>query len=472
MKFFWVAIKGFKELVRDRKGLAMLLAFPAVFMLVFGFAFSGGQGGNTPYQLGVVNRDEGARVQLADSEEERQNFGDQLVGTLEDLTFEESDVPLFEISQVDKGEGERMLRDRELAVLLTIPGDFSGAVDQLIKATVRREVTSRVGETVIDEFNRIRSDSESPPSISDFEDFDTSGGPDFFSGEKTGELPEPEDLTANLVITGDPGYIAYGRARGILTGVLDRYQEEVTDRVRKEVSDGFDSDDSPKASYIGINSESISGSEDLSIFDYQAPGILVFAVLIAAIGVATSLAGEVENGTLERLKITRMSTFDLLFGTLVPWSAMAIVQVLILFGTALAIGFSWAGGINSLLMAVLVAGIAGISSVALGLLIAAFADSEDHASNLGTLVTVPLSFISGAFFPLPSLPLGTLFGYKFELYDVLPWSHASNTLRTLLAFGGGPSDVLLDVLFMFGLTVVLFFVGVLFFSRNRLSASR
>lgn len=469
MKFFRVAVKGFREIVRDRKGLAMLLAFPAIFMLVFGFAFSGGQGENSPYQLGVVNRDRAVETQYAEVDEDEVKYGDQLVDTLEDLTFEESNVPLFEISYVDEEEGKNLLQDRELAVLLTIPEDFSRAVNQLIKATARREVTSQVGEMIIGEFQSLDSDGEDLPSISDFE---PSGEGDFPSGDQGQDLPEPEDLSANLVITGDPGYIAYGRARGILSGVLQRYQEEVTTRVREEVATEFDKDRGTTRGFLGVVSESISGSGSLSIFDYQAPGILVFAVLIAAIGVATSLASEVQSGTLERLKLTKMSAFDLLFGTLLPWSLMAIFQVLILFATALLIGFSWVGGLSSLLMASLVAALGGVASVALGLLIAAFAGSEEHASNLGTLVTVPLSFISGAFFPLPSLAIGTFFGYKFELYDILPWSHASDALRNLLTFGAGPGDVLVDLIFMFVLTGILFFVGVFFFSRKRLSASR
>ncbi len=467
MKFIQVAIKGFKEIVRDRKGLAMLLAFPAIFMLVFGFAFSGGQGENTPYQLGVVNNDQPVETEFADGDGAKGAFGDQLVDTLESLTFEESDVPLFEISQVTQDEGESRLQDRDLAILLTIPEDFSKVVNQLIKATARREVTSQVGELVIGEYNRISSSSEDPPSVSDFESI---GGSEKLSGDGSGELPEPEDIRTDLVITGDPGYISYGRARGILTGILERYKKEVTDRVRNEVASGFDEKKTIGGTFLGVNSETVAGSDSLSTFDYQAPGILVFAVLIAAIGVATSLAGEVEGGTLERLKLTKMSAFDLLFGTLLPWSFMAIVQVLILFATALLIGFSWVGGLNSLLMAIVVAAIGGVASVALGLVIAAFADGEGHASNLGTLVTVPLSFISGAFFPLPSLTVGSLFGYKFEVYDILPWSHASDALRMLLSFGGGPGEVLVDLLFMSVLTVILFSVGVFLFSRRRLSA--
>ncbi|MFP4588963.1 MAG: ABC transporter permease [Candidatus Acetothermia bacterium] len=468
MRFLSVALKEFREIVRDKQGLAMLLAFPAVFMLVFGFAFSGGQGQSDPYKLGVVNEDQGAMIASPEGGSAERNFGDELLDALQEATFEESDAQLFEVTRVDLEEGRSSLQERELAALLQIPSDFSRAVNQLIKATARREVTSQVGEMIIRKSRDI-SDSGEVPDVSEFVPSGTDGE---FQEEFDGDLPKIEDVVSELTITGDPGYIAYGRARGILNGVLEGFLEEISIIVREEVSSSFAGGRTQQSRFVKITSDSISGSSSLSIFDYQAPGILVFAVLIAAIGVATALAGEVEEGTLERLKLTKMNSLDLLLGTLVPWSLVAVIQVLVLFATALLIGFSWAGGINSLLFAMVVAAVAGVASVALGLLIAAFADSAEHASNLGTLITVPLSFVSGAFFPLPELVLVNVFGYRFELYDVLPWSHASDALRMLLSYGGEPEDVAVELGFMAGLTIVLFFVGVFLFARNRLSARK
>lgn len=460
MKFFHVSIKGLKEIFRDRKGLGLLLAFPAIFMLVFGFAFSGGQGDNTPYNIGVINQDKGAKVATVDGDEEERNFGEDLVEVIEGLNYENSDVSMFDVRKVNPEEGDELLKDRDLAALVVIPPNFSAAINQLIKSSVRSEVTSRVGERIITEFTG--EDSPNP------EDFAPDGMDELPEGAK---LPEAKNITAELAIKGDPGYVAYGQTRGILDGVINQYKNEVERRAASRTASFFDAPSEQLGEFLTVKSESISGSQSLSVFDYQAPGIFVFALLMSAIGVAGSLAGEVEAGTLERLKLSRMGSFDLLFGTLIPWSVLAVVQVLILFAVAMLIGFSWAGGITSLLLAVLVSIIAGVASVSLGLLIAAFADNEQHASNLGTLIAVPLSFIVGAFFPLPKVPIGQIFGETFEIYDFLPWSHAADALRSLLIFGGGISEIAVDIAFLVGLTILLFLVGVFFFSRTRLSAS-
>jgi ABC-2 type transport system permease protein len=64
MKFISIAKKNFKELIRDRRGLVMILLFPMFFMLVFGFAFGGMGQSNQPQNLAVVNYDEGATMPL------------------------------------------------------------------------------------------------------------------------------------------------------------------------------------------------------------------------------------------------------------------------------------------------------------------------------------------------------------------------------------------------------------------------
>ncbi len=58
MKFTTIASKGAKELLRDRRGLIMILIFPLFFMLVFGFAFGGMGQANQPHDIAVINNDE------------------------------------------------------------------------------------------------------------------------------------------------------------------------------------------------------------------------------------------------------------------------------------------------------------------------------------------------------------------------------------------------------------------------------
>ena len=87
--------------------------------------------------------------------------------------------------------------------------------------------------------------------------------------------------------------------------------------------------------FIDTKVESIPGTSSFTQFDFLAPGMIVFAILLLATTVAAILTREVESGTLERLKMSKMRSFDLLFGGLIPWSLIAGAQVVILLIVAI-----------------------------------------------------------------------------------------------------------------------------------------
>ena len=202
----------------------------------------------------------------------------------------------------------------------------------------------------------------------------------------------------------------------------------------------------------------VEGSRGEPYYDYLIPGMVVFALLLLMVGVSGSLSREVEKGTLSRLKLSLMSSFDLLLGVLLAWTLIAVAQVVILFGMAILLGFHWTGGWPNLLVSILIGAISGIASVSLGLIIASFAKSEGQAGQVGALVAVPLAFLFGAF-----MPMKTEIVSKF-----LPWGQATNSLRTLLNMGGQIGDVLPNIGIMVIETVIIFVIGVIVFSRTRL----
>jgi ABC-2 type transport system permease protein len=200
------------------------------------------------------------------------------------------------------------------------------------------------------------------------------------------------------------------------------------------------------------------GPMGIPFFDYLTPGMVVFALLMLAVGVSASLAREVDKGTLARLRLSLMGSFDLLGGVFLMWSAVGAVQVMLLFGIAVALGFEWQGGIPHLLLAIGIGWLAALASIALGLLVASFARSEGNAGAFSTLITVPVAFVVGAFMPMP------LDG----LANVLPWGQAIRCMRALLNAGVPIAGLMPTILSMIVQIVVLLVVAVLVYRRMRL----
>lgn len=421
MKFISVAIKDFKELIRDRRGLFMILLFPMFFMIIFGFAFGDMGKSNETHKLAVINLDEGSKMPLSNEEV---NFGDNLTEILSDSEYEDSDDKLFNVTKTSESSANKLIQLKEADAMIIIPKNFS----QIIVDKMEDSITAqRTGTT-----------SSNNNSNKD---------------------------TLKLIIRGDSTSMGFGVSQAVLIKIIGEYQNNLVANIQSQVSG---SSAEPLKLFEG-DVESVSGTESFSQFDFLAPGMMLFAILLLATTVAASLTREVEKGTLARLRISKMRSFDMLFGALIPWSAVAAIQVLILLIVALIMGFKWQGGLNSIVLAMFIGVIGGIGSIALGMIIASFAKNDTQAFNLGIMMVVPTSFVVGAFFQLPQVIIGEIMGRSFQVYDILPWTHILNALKSVLIYGNGWSAITYDIAWSVLLTAIIFIIGLGMFSKFRLS---
>ena len=105
-------------------------------------------------------------------------------------------------------------------------------------------------------------------------------------------------------------------------------------------------------------------------FENYVPGLLVFAVILLIFLAAMTVAREVEAGTLRRLQLTHMSSFDLLGGITLALMLVGAVAVWLGFLTAQALGFRSQG---PLWVAILVGMVTALSIIGAGLVVACFA---------------------------------------------------------------------------------------------------
>ncbi|MGA3198436.1 MAG: ABC transporter permease [Halobacteriota archaeon] len=447
VKFLSLAIKALKQTIRDRRSLFFLLLFPVVFMIIFAFAFGSPSSlgtGTAPHEIAVINLDGGATVSINNTTQ-HVNDGANFTQLLENITYAQTDTHMFTLNNVSADQAQTMLKSRGLDAVITIPENFSQAVVALANASARAETTSDIGLRVIN-----GSTAQLPVNTT---------------------LPKQSNVTAQVIVEGDTGSAAFGAAQGLVFNVLQQYQGQIQATAIRQVDATLAQNQSlsnASIDYISAAVQPLTGTRSLTLFDYQAPGLIVFALLMQVSSVAQDLTRESDRGTLGRLKLSNMRSFDLLFGTLLTWIIIAVAQILLLLGVAVALGFSWAGGANSIGLAVLVGIIGGIASISLGLLLAAFTTNERQAAQLGVLIAVPVSFLTGAFFPLPNEILGTAFGTTFQVYDLLPWTQVADALRQVLIYGSDLGAVAVYVGFAIVLTAILFVVGVISYSRVRL----
>jgi len=462
----WTAItwkSGF-ELVRDKGSLFFALLFPAIFMLIFGFAFGTFTGGNTTYNIAVINEDAGIAMNGT-----QVNHGDNLVSVLEDMRYLDGDGGntsdrVFDVRRdLTVSEARELVEDGDLVAYVIIPANFSSAVN----SESWRYVRHVVGDSIQTAMAGNNSNGSGEDVIRQLMEQMTSPGSSGGGGMNTID----GNVTASIVLKGDPGDSSYYSVSGIIQGVLRGY---VDGSGKKTLAMSLpylpmEVDPSSQDPYILFHDEALEAS-DLTVFDYQVPGIIVFGLLMSTTSVCIILAREESMGTLTRLKLTKMTSFDMLLGTTIPYTVLAVLQVFVLLGVALMMGYQFAPEAN-LGLAVFIALWGCLATVALGLILASIAKNENQAGYLGPMVAVPLSFLTGAFFPLPTITftenfLGT--GKPFELFDWLPWTQCAKALAKCLTHGAEFGDVTMELYIMMVMTVILFAVGVVLYHRKKL----
>ena len=464
MSLRWVAItkKAARQLVRDRMALFFSLLFPLIFIIIFGAAFGQFTGGNTTYNIAIINYDRG--VELNDSQI---NHGENLISILKEMKYLDTDgkntsTKVFDVrSDLTEKKAQELVEDRDIAAYFIIPQNFSAAVlaesMRYVESAISASFASADPATIQLIIQQLMGNITGNASAFDF------GIPEY-----------DRNATATVEIQGDPSQQSFFTVSGIIEGMLRGYVEQAGIQSLKQSQEYLPFAVDPAAMKPHVNVKNLATeSSEFSAFDYMVPGLIVFALLMGAMGVTISLAKEESHGTLTRLKLTKMSSFDMLFGTTIPFTLLGIVQMVILLGVALLIGYNYNSSAN-IGLAFIVVIIGALASVALGLILAAIAKNEDQAGSLAPAICVPVSFLTGAFFPLPTVTLTDNFlgtGKSFEIFDWLPWTQCSKALGKILTFGSDFQDVAVDIVLMITFTIIFFIIGVILYHKKRLRST-
>ena len=176
---------------------------------------------------------------------------------------------------------------------------------------------------------------------------------------------------------------------------------------------------SPRA--IEFGTRNINDHEP-SFFEFIAPGIIGMGLMtFSTIGLAGSLSRYREEGVLRRLRATPLAPWRFSASVLTAYMLVAFVQVLILLAIAELSGASLIGGIVWFIPISLLGTWIFLN---IAVTIAGMVQGRGAVESAANAITLPMMFLSGAFFPTEALP---------ELVQravlVLPLTHMLRALR-------------------------------------------
>lgn len=257
---------------------------------------------------------------------------------------------------------------------------------------------------------------------------------------------------AEITLIGAPESSEYLFARSLLSGYLRQFALQMA---------GWEES-------IEVQYRFVPGTGTMSDFDYGVGGAIVFGIAFTTLIAAELMVREYVGGTLRRLRLTRLSAFELLAGVTLALTIIAAIQIPITLGAALLMGFTNHG---SLLLIILICLLFNLTAIGLGLLVACFARTPADATNLASAVLVPLVFLSDALYPMPEMPLFNWGKRLIQLYDFLPTTHAVAAIRQVTINGKGMGDLIYELTALTLLSVSTFVIGIVLYHRRRMKRS-
>ncbi len=195
--------------------------------------------------------------------------------------------------------------------------------------------------------------------------------------------------------------------------------------------------------------------------DFMTPGILAQSVLFVAIFYGIAVIWERDMGILQKFLVSPAPRAALVLGKALSAGVRALVQTVIVYALALALGVQLNGNPLALL-GVLAAVLLGAALFAtFSLIIACLVKTRERFMGIGQVLTMPLFFASNAIYPIAIMPT-----WLQVISHLNPLSYEVDALRALMLAGGTSSFGLgWDFSVLIIATVIMVLIGARLYPR-------
>ncbi len=219
---------------------------------------------------------------------------------------------------------------------------------------------------------------------------------------------------------------------------------------------------------LELRAESISRTKSLNDFTLYVPALLALALMMLMFTAAATIIREKDKGTIVRLRISNMTTFEWLSAVSVTQVIIGLLALGLTYLTAVSLGYQSSGS----LVAVMVVGIlSSLSIIAISLVVAALLRSVFDLMTIGCFPFFILMFFSGGMFPIPPLQLFVVGDRSININDILPTTHSISALGKILNYDSGLGDVVFEMGAIVILSFIYFAAGVWLFTKRHMRAA-
>ncbi|MFI5412518.1 MAG: ABC transporter permease [Candidatus Micrarchaeales archaeon] len=206
--------------------------------------------------------------------------------------------------------------------------------------------------------------------------------------------------------------------------------------------------------------ESFSGT-GTSYQTFIFPGILAMTILFGSLFFGLYIIMDKRVDFLKEVLVAPLSRTTIFFGKVLGGSTDGIIEVLILMVLG-ALFFGIHFTLYSFIMTLVIIAFLMIAIISLGLTFGAFMSSPEGFGLVISFVIFPLFFLSGALFPVKTLPT-----WLFAFVALNPVSYAVDSLRSTILGTSSAFGLPLDFAVIIGFAIAMILIGTESFKRMK-----
>ena len=408
-----MTIKELKVLSKDRGTLFSLFLLPIVFIFVMTAVGIGGRpsGRNRPIVVPVVVEDEG-------------EYGHKLLEKLKTIQgfkpFERRDG-----SSLNRRAVERLIAEGSYRLALIFPRNFSKSIQnpQSETATVTFLVDPATSRRFLEPIKGVFTNVISQSVAQEQAPHMIKAGFDAIELQVSGEQKETVALISELFLQKMGDQLGSGNQS---RAGLDFKEEQPADYQKPTY---------PTPEQVTV------------------PSYTIFGIFFIIQTLALSLVQEKQDGTFRRLMAAPMGKATIIFGKMVPFFIINILQVVVMFSLGVfAYGMDLGNAPGALVTMVLATSMAATS---LGLCIASVGKTMSQVSALGGLLSVILAAVGGMFVPASFMP-----SYLQVLARMTPHFWALEGFQDVMVRSVGINGIFLEAGVLVGLSAIFSLIAV------------
>jgi len=212
---------------------------------------------------------------------------------------------------------------------------------------------------------------------------------------------------------------------------------------------------------VNLGTASLVQAEKRSAFFYMVPGVFAYGTIFIIMTVGQSFTVEREEGLLRRMNTTPLTSSEFMTAQVLSNMVMAVIQVVVVFATAFAIGYQPETDAIGIAMAFLIVAVFSLCCVGLGLITATMAKSAGAATGLAFVFIMPMMFFGTFVSAAASNSIST------EIGRFMPSQYVTDALTSLFSRGASVSSpsVVLDLAVVFVCSVIVLIAGMILFRK-------